>query len=467
MSSPRPTRHRTFVNPGYFEGYLEKLESKNKKYKKYWAVLRGNYLYFQVTCRDPMYIDRICLDDFVAVVNEDSHDDMDLQAANLILKLKQGDIKLKADSLESREQWKGFIHTVAKLEIPSLDLLPGQFHRLKEVLEEEIKQRRKSTPPPLPARPATPDPGDSYDDVESQPRCYYKISRVEAEIMLERNMENGNFLMRPGSDNKSIAITTRQMLKNKALIKHYRIHCAENGYIIEVEGGILCSSKQEVINYFVQQTNGVLKPLERSMDYEVNMSFVQEDVESGEVIHRKPLKKPTKTPLAAGFVQEDVESGEVIHQKLLKKPTKTPFAAGKEEKPGPGLLEIMEPEAEYLNDHEIDKLNQVKEQKLPKEALMPPHRKPQTQPDPCRFSTHLGLTSETEKQNHVKVQTLCKDARNPPCSKSETQTEPSGWSTLPRLTPSVNSELQLKLQQRRAVMNDILPSPPLGDREKQ
>ncbi|XP_048470124.1 signal-transducing adaptor protein 1 isoform X2 [Rhincodon typus] len=438
MSSPRPTRHRTFVSPGYFEGYLEKLESKNKKYKKYWAVLRGNYLYFQVTCRDPMYIEKICLDDFVAVVNEDSHD-MDLQAANLILKLKQGDVKLKADSLESREQWKGFIHTVAKLEIPNLDLLPGQFHRLKEVLEEEIKQRRKSTPPPLPARPATPDPGDSYDDVENLPRCYYKISRVEAEIMLERNMENGNFLMRPGSDNKSIAITTRQMFKNKALIKHYRVHCAENGYIVEVEGGILCSSKQEVINYFVQQTNGVLKPLERSMDYEVNMSFVQEDVESGEVIHQKPLKRTTKTSLPAG----------------------------KEEKPGPRFPEIMEPEAEYLNDYEIDKLNQVKEQKLPKEALMPPHRKPQTQADPCCFSTHLALTSETEKLNHGKVQTLSKDALKPPRSKSETQTKPSSWSTLPRLTLSVSRELQLKLQQRRAVMNDILPSPPPSDLEKQ
>ncbi|XP_060702231.1 signal-transducing adaptor protein 1-like isoform X2 [Hemiscyllium ocellatum] len=429
MSSPRPTRHRAFVTPGYFEGYLEKLESKNKKYKKYWAVLRGNHLYFQVTCRDPMYIEKINLDDFVAVVSEDSRD-TDLQATNLTLKLKQGDVKLKTDSLESREQWKGFIHTVAKLEIPKLDLLPGQFHRLKEVLEEEIKQRRKSTPPPLPARPVTPDPvQDVYDDVENLPSCYYKISRVEAEVMLEKNVENGNFLMRPGSDKKSIAITTRQMFKHKPLVKHYRIRCAENGYVIEVEGGILCSSKQEVINYFVQHTNGVLKPLERSMDYEVNMSFVQEDAESGEVIHQKPLKAPTNTSAPAV----------------------------NEEKPSRKIPEIAEPEAEYFNDYEIEKLNQVKVQ-LHKEALMPPYLKPQTQTDSSRFSTLLGLTPA-----------LSRGALMPPRSKLDTQAEPSGFCTLPRLTPPaiVNSELQLKLQRRRAAMNDILPNPPLSDPKKQ
>ncbi|XP_072449932.1 signal-transducing adaptor protein 1-like isoform X5 [Chiloscyllium punctatum] len=400
MSSPRPTRHRAFVTPGYFEGYLEKLESKNKKYKKYWAVLRGNHLYFQVTCRDPM-----------------------------------------TDSLESREQWKGFIHTVAKLEIPKLDLLPGQFHRLNEVLEEEIKQRRKSTPPPLPARPVTPDPvQDVYDDVENLPSCYYKISRVEAEVMLEKNMENGNFLMRPGSDNKSIAITTRQMFKHKPLVKHYRVHCAENGYVIEVEGGILCSSKQEVINYFVHHTNGILKPLERSMDYEVNMSFVQEDAESGEVIHQKPLKAPTNTSAPAV----------------------------NEEKPSRKIPEIAEPEAEYFNDSEIEKLNQVKVQPISKEALMPPHLKPQTQTDSSRFSTHLGLTPEIEKLNHDRVQILSRGALMPPRSILDTQAEPSRFSTLPRLTPPiVNSELQLKLQRRRAAMDDILPNPPLSDPEKQ
>ncbi|XP_072449929.1 signal-transducing adaptor protein 1-like isoform X2 [Chiloscyllium punctatum] len=413
---------------------------RTDKYKKYWAVLRGNHLYFQVTCRDPMYIEKINLDDFVAVVSEDNHD-MDLQATNLTLKLKQGDVKLKTDSLESREQWKGFIHTVAKLEIPKLDLLPGQFHRLNEVLEEEIKQRRKSTPPPLPARPVTPDPvQDVYDDVENLPSCYYKISRVEAEVMLEKNMENGNFLMRPGSDNKSIAITTRQMFKHKPLVKHYRVHCAENGYVIEVEGGILCSSKQEVINYFVHHTNGILKPLERSMDYEVNMSFVQEDAESGEVIHQKPLKAPTNTSAPAV----------------------------NEEKPSRKIPEIAEPEAEYFNDSEIEKLNQVKVQPISKEALMPPHLKPQTQTDSSRFSTHLGLTPEIEKLNHDRVQILSRGALMPPRSILDTQAEPSRFSTLPRLTPPiVNSELQLKLQRRRAAMDDILPNPPLSDPEKQ
>uniref|UniRef100_UPI00398F4CD4 signal-transducing adaptor protein 1-like isoform X2 n=1 Tax=Pristiophorus japonicus TaxID=55135 RepID=UPI00398F4CD4 len=343
MSTPIPTRHRAFVKPGYYEGYLEKLESKSKSYKRYWTVLRGNDLYFQVTSRNPMYIEKISLDDFVSVVNEDSKDE-NLQGASLIIKLKHGDVKLKADSSETREQWKGFIYTVAKLEIPNLDLLPGQIQRLKEVLEEEMKPGRKSAPALSPPRSTAPElVQDCYDDVENNfPRCYYKLSRVEAELMLERNMEYGNLLMRPGSDNKNISITTRQMFNNTALVKHYRIRCADNGYIIEIDCGILCCSMQEVIDYFVQHTSGVLKPLERSTDYEINLSFVQKDAESGEMILRKQQAPP---------------------QSLTHQP-------------------------------EIQKLKEPKIQALPKKMLTPPHPKTRSHPKSCQSNTLpvLGLT---------------------------------------------------------------------------
>ncbi|XP_067872653.1 signal-transducing adaptor protein 1-like isoform X2 [Heterodontus francisci] len=390
MSSPRPIRHRPFAIPGYYEGYLEKLEFKSKKYKRYWTVLRGNSLCFQLTSRDPTYIEKISLDDFVSVVNEDSHD-KDLQTVNLILKLKHGDVKLKADSPESREQWKGFILTVAKLEIPDLALLPGQIHRLQEVLMEEVKHRRKSIPPPLPTRSRTPEPvQDDYDDVEnSLPRCYYKISRVEAEIMLERNMEYGNLLMRPGGDNKNISVTTRQIFNNNALVKHYRIRCADNGYIIEVDSGVLCNSTQEVIDYFVQHTHGVLKPLERVTDYEINLSFVREDAESGELIHQKK-QAPTKSA------------------------TKTSPQPVKEEKLSPKIPIILEPEAEYLNDDEIEKLNQVKIQSRPMKELVPLHPK--------------------------------------------TQLQANSSNTFPGLISAASSELQEKLKKRRAMIYESYPS---------
>ncbi|XP_067824766.1 signal-transducing adaptor protein 1-like [Heptranchias perlo] len=383
MASPRLIRKRASTIPGYYEGYLEKLEPKSNHYKRYWTVLRGNDLYFQVTSRDPTYIEKISLDDFVSVVNDDSLD-KNLQAAYLILKLKHGDAKLKVDSPETREQWKGFIFTVAKLEIPNLALLPGQIHRLKEVLEEEMKRRKNPTPapcPPRPPRPITPElVQDNYDDVEnSLPRCYYKISRLEAELILERNVQHGNLLMRPGSDNKNISITTRQMFKNTALVKHYRIRCADNGYIIEVDSGILCHSMQEVIDYFVQHTNGALKPLEGSTDYEINLSFVQEDVESGEVIHQK-------------------------QQAATQSPTRKPTQPDKEEKLSPKIPVASEPvESVYLNDNEVEKLNQDKIQSLPKKIPMPSHPKAQSLANPSHSNTIAGLTSAVNNELHIKL----------------------------------------------------------------
>ncbi|XP_078054269.1 signal-transducing adaptor protein 2b [Mustelus asterias] len=378
MAAPRPPRVRISVIPGYHESYLEKYESKSQTYKRYWTVLRGNELLFQVTSRDPMYIEKICLDDLVCVTNEDRLEDS--QASNLILKLKHGDVRLKADSLESREQWKGFIHTAAKLEIPDLALLPGQIQRLKEVMEEELKQRRKSAPPPLPSRSKTPEPIENYyDDVENVPSCYHKITRVEAEIMLERNMEYGNMLMRPGRDNESFAITTRQMFNNNALVKHYRIRCADNGYIIEVDNGVLCCSQQEVIDYFVKCTNGVLKPLERCMDYEDNLSYVKEDVESGELIHQKQQQAPIKTP------------------------ARTTPPPVKERKSNPKIPTIVEPEGEYLNDDEIEKLSQVKIQAQPKKPLMPPVAKTLTQADSSQFKASPGLTSAVKRELREKL----------------------------------------------------------------
>ncbi|XP_078280104.1 signal-transducing adaptor protein 1-like isoform X2 [Rhinoraja longicauda] len=210
----------------------------------------------------------------------------------LILKLKSGDIKLKADSLESQEQWKSFIHTVTKLEIPNLILLPGQIWRLREVLEQEIKRRRKltSSPPPLPpVQSTTPElVQKNYDDVENvRLSCFYKVTRMEAESLLAKNIEFGNLLMRPSSDDRDLSVSTRQAFNNGTIVKHYRIRCVDSGYIIDIDEGVLCNSRQEIVEYFIQQTNGVLKPLEIPTDYEINLIIVEEDAESGELIHRK------------------------------------------------------------------------------------------------------------------------------------------------------------------------------------
>lgn len=43
-------------------------------------------------------------------------------------------------------------------------------------------------------------------------RCYYNVSRLEAMLLLERESEKGNLLLRPGRNGGSFAVTTRQDL---------------------------------------------------------------------------------------------------------------------------------------------------------------------------------------------------------------------------------------------------------------
>lgn len=43
--------------------------------------------------------------------------------------------------------------------------------------------------------------------------CYHSVSRLEAELLLEREAKRGNLLLRPGSNGNSFAVTTRQDLE--------------------------------------------------------------------------------------------------------------------------------------------------------------------------------------------------------------------------------------------------------------
>lgn len=99
--------------------------------------------------------------------------------------------------------------------------------------------------------------------------------------------------MRPSRDGNNLSITTRQAINNKAIVNHYRILCLDSGYIIDIGGGVLCNSRQQIIDHFIQQTKGMLKPLEIPEDYEMNLSIMVEDAESGELINQKLPTSPT------------------------------------------------------------------------------------------------------------------------------------------------------------------------------
>ncbi|TNN66777.1 Signal-transducing adaptor protein 2 [Liparis tanakae] len=175
-------RQRSQLPTCYYEGYLEKRSFRDK------------------------YVEKVDLRGFVSIT-DDSSQDRNLDAARLCLQLKDGNIRFTAPNAEARELWKGYIRSVAELSVPaSINLLPGQIHMLKETVEKEKTRMLDVAPPALGA--AAPD-----DLHGGRPACFHKVSRLGAELLLEREAERGNLLLRPGSKGDSYAVTTRQDLE--------------------------------------------------------------------------------------------------------------------------------------------------------------------------------------------------------------------------------------------------------------
>uniref|UniRef100_A0A8C4W129 Signal transducing adaptor family member 2 n=1 Tax=Gopherus evgoodei TaxID=1825980 RepID=A0A8C4W129_9SAUR len=232
--------------PHYYEGFLEKKGPQDKGYKKYWTGLRGLTLFFYHASRDVQYVEKIDLDTFVSLTDSylRSGPRASEDGVGLSLKLRGQEVKLKAESLEAREMWKGFILTVVEMKVPSnLTLLPGHIYMMSEALSKEQERRAELS------------------------HCYFKVSRTEAQVLLERNPDCGNMLLRPGGDGKSISVTTRQMLNGTPLVKHYRVNRVGQQYVIDVEQPHHCSSLSEVVQYFVSNTKKTLVPFSLDEDY--------------------------------------------------------------------------------------------------------------------------------------------------------------------------------------------------------
>ncbi|XP_020795703.1 signal-transducing adaptor protein 1-like isoform X2 [Boleophthalmus pectinirostris] len=249
----------------YYEGYLEKRSFKDK------------------------YIEKVELSDFVSLTDDNSLD-RNLDAARMTLQLKQEIIKITAPNAEARELWKGFIHSIAHLSVPSsLNLLPGQIHILKEALDKEKLRLENNTSATIPS-----DANSSpyINPLADMPVCYHKVNRLQAELMLERESMNGNLLLRP-SGNGAFAVTTRQVL-DKPEFKHYHVsRRPEGGFAIDVEDPIPCETLHDVINFFIHKTDGLLAPLVLEETYERSITFIQSDNENGE----KSIQHPSSNPI--------------------------------------------------------------------------------------------------------------------------------------------------------------------------
>ncbi|XP_072294343.1 signal-transducing adaptor protein 1-like [Eucyclogobius newberryi] len=273
----------------YYEGYLEKRSFKDKTSRKLWTCLCGNTLFFFNDKRDSDYVEKVDLNDFVSLTDDNSLD-RNLDAAGMTLQLKQENIKISASNGEARELWKGFIHSIANLSVPSsLNLLPGQIHILKEAVDKE-KMRLEITTSAAVATDNTTSP--YVKPLADMPVCYHKVTRLEAEMLLERASSRGNLLLRP-SGNKNFAITTRQVLEDPEF-KHYRLtRRPEGGFAIDVEVPIHCETLHDVIDFFIRKTEGSLTPLIHEETYERSISFIQSDNENGE----KSVQRPSTSPI--------------------------------------------------------------------------------------------------------------------------------------------------------------------------
>ncbi|KAM4728535.1 signal-transducing adaptor protein 2a isoform 1-T1 [Anableps anableps] len=282
---------RSQLPPCYFEGYLEKRGPKEKASRRLWTCLCGNSLYFFNTAKDAHYVEKLDLSGFVSL-KDDSSRDRNLEAARLILRMKDGETRLTAPNLEARELWKGFLYSVIDLNVPSsLTLLPGQLQMLKEVVEKERTRRRTRNPGRAPPSPL------SVPLVGEIPPCFRPVSRTEAEVLLERHPDCGNMLLRPGRDGCSLAVTTRQDL-NGSVFRHYRVtQRDQGGYVIDVENPIPCATLHDVIDALVEKTAGTLQPFLLEEPYEENITYVSANDENGEkILHTAPSSPLPRVP---------------------------------------------------------------------------------------------------------------------------------------------------------------------------
>ncbi|KFZ64170.1 Signal-transducing adaptor protein 1, partial [Antrostomus carolinensis] len=255
--APRPIfqeRQRITGLPLYFQGYLSVRHSRCQEFRVHWTELRGTMLFFYDDKKAPTYSQKLDISSLTSAT--DVYPDEN-GSAQFILMLSNGELELKANDCECGKEWRGFILTVTKLSVsPDNSLLPEQLTRMCEVLEKE-KKRRNTLNNCSSTSLNTKSPLSST--LTTMPACFYAVSRQEATEMLEKNPSQGNLILRPGSDSKNYAITIRHELDAPRL-KHYKVMSKGTSYVIELERRVTLPSLQEVVNYFVTQTRGNLKP---------------------------------------------------------------------------------------------------------------------------------------------------------------------------------------------------------------
>ncbi|XP_070818287.1 signal-transducing adaptor protein 1-like [Chaetodon trifascialis] len=265
--------------PLYYSGHLLKKHRNEKDFKKYYAELRGAMLFLYEDDTQGTYTEKLNLEELKSMELDSPYQ---RKAPTIFtLTLPTDVVQLKMDNPDTGEEWRGYILTVIKKEIPSkLQLLPGQMMQLQEVLDQERRRNLLNWRPPLPPRPfflsATPSPplpNDKPHSAPEVPACFFNVTRQEAERMLEANPEYGGMILRPSTLENNYALTVRQLTPSGPVTRNYRVTTTNSGFVIELETPVTVSSLKDVVQYFVEKTEYHLRPYMLSQPYDTHIEL--------------------------------------------------------------------------------------------------------------------------------------------------------------------------------------------------
>ncbi|XP_013930343.1 PREDICTED: signal-transducing adaptor protein 2-like [Thamnophis sirtalis] len=305
-----------------------------------------------------------------------------------------------------------------------MSLLPGHLYRLSETLEKE-KERRS-------------DLSVSLKREEKLPNCFFQVSRTEAVALLEQNENYGNMLLRPGQDGKSFSLTVRQKAPGAVSVKHYKINAVGGEYVIVMEKPNYCSSLMAVLDFFITKTRGLLVPLSVEKSYAMVLDVVETNPEGEQGMSGSPLEPedPQTSPGKGKLVkQKSIESLNSWPSPPPPLPPIVPIPPPCRASP-PQPVHIYEeedpPQTTYVNEGVA--WDQPGDQEAWWKGPPPPVRVP---PKPPKKPPKPGSSLEDKSSPR----------RDIPSTKEKTL-------LVKNITTAMTEELKLKLQERRAKMED-------------
>lgn len=264
--------------PLYHAGHLQKKNSTEQDFKRFYGELRGATLFLYTDDTQDTYTESVDLEKLKSLDFDGTY--MNKMPTGFTLKLHTDELQLKMDNPDAAGEWRVYILTVNKREIPrDLLLLPGQKMKLEDVLAIERRRKSGGERPPLPPRPdfsheeipkSYPSkPKDEPDNATPEmPACFFDVTRDEAVKMLEENPECGSIILRPSTLANNYALTLRQLKPGGAVLKNFRVTSTKSGFVIELDVPVTVPSLDHVVDYFLEKTEYRLQPYRISQPYD-------------------------------------------------------------------------------------------------------------------------------------------------------------------------------------------------------